>query len=276
LPTAQTTTAFPILMYHALWPAEDRAETLARIWDADAQMRDPGARLYALDERVFADQVERIARVMPVGGGWNELDNPTAPRRAWITFDDGHRSNHALALPILRRFDCRAIFFITTDWIGTDGFMNENELRDLRNAGMMIGTHGCSHRYLSDLSESEVSRELSESKTKLEGILGEPVISVSLPGGRSHPSIRRLAGELGYRHVFTSRMALARPGEDRLDWPRIAITNRRPESFLSELLAGQTAQLDAMARKARLRQTVRNLLGTRLYDRVRSLIIGKG
>jgi peptidoglycan/xylan/chitin deacetylase (PgdA/CDA1 family) len=35
--------------------------------------------------------------------------NPVA-----LTFDDGYLSNHEIALPILRKHDCKAIFFIAT------------------------------------------------------------------------------------------------------------------------------------------------------------------
>ncbi len=35
-----------------------------------------------------------------------------------VTFDDGHESDYTLALPLLRKFNFKATFFITTDWIG--------------------------------------------------------------------------------------------------------------------------------------------------------------
>lgn len=36
---------------------------------------------------------------------------------AMITFDDGYRDNHDVALPILRRHDVRAVFFVATGYV---------------------------------------------------------------------------------------------------------------------------------------------------------------
>jgi len=47
------------------------------------------------------------------------VDEPGAGAVA-ITFDDGYRDNHDVALPILRQHGLTATFFVTTDWIETD------------------------------------------------------------------------------------------------------------------------------------------------------------
>ncbi|NQT86609.1 polysaccharide deacetylase family protein, partial [bacterium] len=37
-----------------------------------------------------------------------------------ITFDDGYRDNHDVALPTLQKHGLTATFFVTTDWMDTD------------------------------------------------------------------------------------------------------------------------------------------------------------
>jgi peptidoglycan/xylan/chitin deacetylase (PgdA/CDA1 family) len=262
-------------MYHALWRGEDDPDALARQWAADSQLRDPGARLYALDRRVFERQMRQIAALRPAcPESWDRLDAST-PNAAWITFDDGHRSNHDLALPILQSFGLRAMFFVTTDWIGSDGFMTEDQLRALRRAGMLLGTHGCSHAYFSGLSPEALRRELTASKERLEGVLGEPVTALALPGGRNRHRIQDLARQAGYRHLFTSRIALAKPGQDPLDWPRIPIANRQPEDYLPRLLAGDARLVAAQARAQRRRDLAKRVLGNAAYDFLRGLLLAK-
>ncbi len=227
-------TAFPILMYHALWPAIEDPSAQADHFARDPQLADPGARLYALDVRDFARQVSALSAArngQAALADWDQLSadlRGAPPGRAagWITFDDGHHSNADLALPVLKERGLWGIFFVTSDWIGRPGFMDEVQIRRLRAEGMLIGSHGCSHRYLSDLSAEELGRELEESKRRLEQIVGEPVKGVSLPGGRNHRLVGRLARRAGYEHVFTSRIGLARSNGDPMDWPRIPITNR--------------------------------------------------
>jgi peptidoglycan/xylan/chitin deacetylase (PgdA/CDA1 family) len=264
-------------MYHALWRGLDAPAAIEAGWAADPQLREPGARLYALDHRDFERQMQAIATAgRQTPGDWADLDALSGASAISITFDDGHRSNHELALPVLQRHGLRGIFFITTDWIGTDGFMSAGQLRDLRRSGMLLGTHGCSHAYFSDLEEDALRRELVESKARLEGILGEPVPAVALPGGRNHPAIAELARQAGYRHVFTSRIAQARAGGDPLDWPRIPITHRQPADFISRLLAGDTTLIEAMAKSERRRAMAKKVLGNALYDRLRGWVLKSG
>ena len=39
------------------------------------------------------------------------------PNPAMITFDDGYRDNHDVVLPILKRHDAKAVFFIATSYV---------------------------------------------------------------------------------------------------------------------------------------------------------------
>lgn len=265
-------------MYHALWPGLDDPSALEALWAADPQLRDPGARRYALDVRTFHRQMRQVAAAAPPAGAsrpasWAALDDPASRNGVWITFDDGHVSNADLAWPVLRELGLGAILFITTDWIGTPGFMSAAQIRELRAGGLLIGAHGCSHRFLSDLDETEARRELVESRGRLEDILGESVAGMALPGGRNHPRLRKLAADAGYRHLFTSRIALARAEGDPLDWPRVPITNVQPADFLPALLSGDARGLHRMARNAAIRGAAKRMLGNRLYERLRGLLL---
>lgn len=270
-----STVSFPVLMYHGLWPALDDPQALQNLWDADPQMHDPGARRYALDFRTFQQQMEQIAafRHAPFTE-WNKrLAEPPHDGLPLITFDDGHVSNATLAHPLLARLNLKAIFFITTDWIDTPGFMTAGQIRHLSDSGMLIGSHGCSHQYFSDMTNEQLREEMAQSRRKLETILGEPVQTLSLPGGRNHASIRKMARELGYRHIFTSSLAPASPNTDPLDWPRIPITQQLSPDFVPRLLKGDFRAVRAMSRAARCRGLAQRLLGNRVYDQLRSFVI---
>lgn len=265
-------------MYHALWPAQASPDDLMKYWAQDPQLREPGTRVYALEQTAFRRQMQSLARAgAQQPAQWGDLDRQTPScNQVWITFDDGHQSNCELALPVLQEFGLVAIFFITTDWIGQPGFMTPPQIRQLRAAGHLIGAHGCSHRYFDTMTEEDLRRELSESKRRLEELLGEEVPAMALPGGKNHPQIQRLAREAGYRHLFTSRIALAdRAGADPLDWPRIPITNRLPENFLERILHGDTRGVRRLARRAQVLRSARALLGGPFYERVRTLLFGR-
>jgi peptidoglycan/xylan/chitin deacetylase (PgdA/CDA1 family) len=120
-----------------------------------------------------------------------------------LTFDDGGRSAVTDTAPILERRGWRGHFFVTTELIGADGFMNGDEILALHAAGHVVGSHSCSHPHLTRLDDADVLREWCESKAVLEELLGERVTVASVPTGYYAKRIGRLAAEAGYEHLFT-------------------------------------------------------------------------
>ncbi len=104
------------------------------------------------------------------------------PGFAAVTFDDGMRNNHSVALPILRELNIAATVYVTIDfidgtspWIGPHGdgaMLNEDELRDLARAGWEIGAHTITHADLSTLDYDSCLREIVDSRDALERIVG--------------------------------------------------------------------------------------------------------
>ncbi len=85
-------------------------------------------------------------------------------------------------------------------------FLNWDEIREMRAAGMEFGSHGHSHEVLSHLDPAQQKEELGRSKEILEAALGEPVWSLAYPvGGRDayNGESCRLARAAGYRFAFT-------------------------------------------------------------------------
>lgn len=81
------------------------------------------------DIHTFRWQMELLARcfhVMPLHGALQAVAAGKVPQRAvCITFDDGYRSIHELALPVLREFDLPATVFVTSGYIGQGSMWND-------------------------------------------------------------------------------------------------------------------------------------------------------
>lgn len=127
-----------------------------------------------------------------------------------ITFDDGHRSNLELAAPRLAERGLSAYFFITSGFIGKrHGFMNADEVNALsRHPGVVVGSHGVSHRFFADLSNCEAEHELTSSREALEAMTGVPCQSMSFPGGRYNHQVLKVMKTCGYRQWFGSAIDL--------------------------------------------------------------------
>lgn len=81
------------------------------------------------DIATFRWQMALLARcfhVLPLSSALAALDAGTLPTRAvCITFDDGYRSVHDLALPVLREFGLPATVFVTSGFVGEGNMWND-------------------------------------------------------------------------------------------------------------------------------------------------------
>ena len=64
-------------------------------------------------------------------------------------------------------------FFITTNYIGTYGFVTRTEIQELANRGHTIGAHSCSHPLrMARCTWQQLVEEWSRSCSTLGGIIG--------------------------------------------------------------------------------------------------------
>lgn len=131
---------------------------------------------------------------------------------AILTFDDGELNNFDLVLPVLKGLGLKAYFFIIVSRVGKDGYMDWGHLRKLLDAGMMIGSHGLSHRILTRLSSLQIEEELRVSKQELEIHLKQEIDTLSIPRGYCNDKIIETAYRLGFKTIFISKRP---PGLER-------------------------------------------------------------
>ena len=160
-----------------------------------------GAHVYKLRREDFACHLDAIAAAGPQVGTVRDLK----PTPVLLTFDDGGVSFHHPIADLLEQRGWRGHFFITTDRIGTPGFLSEAELRDLHRRGHVIGSHSRSHpTRMAALSRAELDREWSESIARLSAVLGEAVKTASVPGGYYSRPVAEAAAAAGIDVLFTS------------------------------------------------------------------------
>lgn len=82
-----------------------------------------------VDSAQFNMHIQTFARffnVLDLGDAFDRLQRGGLPRRAVvITFDDGYKDNIAVALPILRRWQVPATFFIATGYLDGSAMWND-------------------------------------------------------------------------------------------------------------------------------------------------------
>lgn len=106
------------------------------------------------------------------------------PKTIAITFDDGYENNYTYVYPVLKKLDLPATIFVVTDWVGRDGYMTWDQIKEItQNSKIAIGNHTKTHPHLPSLNDGEIGGEVYSSKLILEEKLNRPVDMLSYPGG---------------------------------------------------------------------------------------------
>jgi len=190
-----------------------------------------------------------------------------------LTFDDGGISFHTIIAPILEKYGFKGFFFISTNFIGTKGFLNEIQIKDLSYRGHQIGPHSCSHpRDMTKLSDFQIYSEWKSSKKIIENILNKKVNIASIPSGFFNKKVVKIMSEIGIHNIYTSI-----PQNKKIEYEKIklfgrfAIQNFDNNSLVTEIINSNKTRL-----KIFIRWYILNILRTILgdsYFKLRNLLI---
>jgi len=121
-----------------------------------------------------------------------------------LTVDDGNRSDVTNILPSLVERGLHAVFFICSGRIGQADFLDKENLRELLDAGMTIGSHGMDHLPWRTLGDEQLRDELVRSKRALEAACGVTIEEAACPFGSYDRRVLAALRSAGYRRVYTS------------------------------------------------------------------------
>lgn len=229
--------------------------------------REPGAELYDVVVEDFREQMEYLKNynyLVTTFDNSGKLNDPS--KNVIITFDDGEMNNFKSALPVLKEFGYPAYFFVTVKRIGRPGYMGWEELKRLRDMGMVIGSHGLNHEILIDLNDKKLEQELAESKAILEQHLKINIEDFSVPRGFYNERILEKARQAGYRNIFVSGKAKGQAIS------RVAVKGNWTVRRFDQALRGRVPVGEGVFNLAK--GTVKRLLASGGYDRVRGGLLG--
>lgn len=178
--------------------------------------------------------------------------NPVVEKAVAITLDDGWLDNYRYAYPVFERFGIKATVFVITgrtDAASMLGCASSGEIPPHEEAkahilgghaervvldwgtirtmaaGDLVGfhSHTVSHRRCAELSPGELLHELTASKQALERQLASSCDYLCWPYGSFDDDAVRIAGEVGYRAVFTTIDGFCLPGSDPMRIRRIDV-----------------------------------------------------
>lgn len=157
-----------------------------------------------------------------------------------LSFDDGHKSVPR-AVELIRRVseEIKIRVFIPT-FIFEQPNMENLDLAELQklsqHKNLTVGSHGHYHRPLTRLTRTELRDELFKSKSTLEDILAEQILSISYPYGEVNSQVREVASAVGFRQGYTSFWGINSLKSDSLSLYRIQVLGYESKELLRRKL----------------------------------------
>lgn len=263
-----------VLQYHSV--VDDLKQAIAR---------SPYERLFSVSKDAFEAQMRGLA-----SAGYRFLSNTELldaltgkgelpPRSVVVTFDDGWRSIYDHAWPVMRELHIPATIFLTTDAkaevftkkAAVDAPLTPTMVREMAAAGIDFQGHGVTHGDLSRMSETEVRRELSDSRAAIESLTGRPVDTYSLPGTTRHTrELVRISRALSYRAIHTPFIGAVSPGANPMMIRRIMVEG----SFDMDAFRANLRPLPILQRKviSYLKKLPPRILGPKIWMPIRAYL----
>lgn len=163
----------------------------------------------------------------------NGIDNNT--KYVVLTFDDGHKDNLKYAYPILKEFNAIATFFIISDYVGKNGWVdNFGQLHNKNNNNyqwwellnweeimsvndhFLTQIHGKSHKQMDTISLKDLDDELQTSKTIINNKLNINASVFCYPFGRFNDQVISRTIKNGYIGACSTNKGINIPFQTNL------------------------------------------------------------
>lgn len=226
----------PILMYHSIQDV-DKYEIM---------------RSLHVKPKAFATHM-RILRALGYRGcsvseALDAFETKSQERLVAISFDDGYQNFFTNALPTLIKHGFSATVYPVVDYIGEynhwdvktgisrNALMTQTELHSCLESGIELGCHSATHKSLKQ-KNVDLSKEITESKIRLETLLNTNITSFCYPYGHVNEKAVDTIKNSGYRSATTMIRSRANATDDPLLLPRIPVTwHTLPHLFLAKIL----------------------------------------
>jgi peptidoglycan/xylan/chitin deacetylase (PgdA/CDA1 family) len=124
---------------------------------------------------------------------------PPATRQIALTYDDGPNDACTMRLlETLAKHEVHATFFL----IGRYVEQRPDIVREIVQAGHIVGNHTLTHPLLIFQSEPEIKRQITTCQAALHEAIGQPSNLFRPPFGGRRPAVLRIARELGLQPVM--------------------------------------------------------------------------
>ncbi|AKQ46488.1 polysaccharide deacetylase [Rufibacter radiotolerans] len=169
----------PILCYHQIreWKASDGKvgkDYIVKVTEFKAQMKMLADSGY---HTILPDQLQ----------DYLTKGTPLPSKPIMLTFDDTKLDQYTVAKPELEKYGFKGVFFIMTVSIGRPNYMTKAQIKELSDAGHVIGSHTYDHHNVKKYQGQDWVTQIEKPTKQLEAITGKPIKYFAYPFGLWNP-----------------------------------------------------------------------------------------
>lgn len=142
--------------------------------------------------------------------------------------------------PVVRQETVERIAELSQADLPDDLMLSTQQLRGLRQAGMLIGAHTLSHPILAKTGGAEAEHEIAASRDILENLLGEPVRLFAYPNGKPGSDYTRrdvdIVRRLGFEAAVSTSWGANTRNADPLQLPHFTSWEKQRWRYGARLL----------------------------------------
>lgn len=155
-------------------------------------------------------------------------NSPLPDRAVAISIDDAYLSVYRVAWPRLKAAGLPFTLFVATGPIdaGHKGYMTWDQLRELRDNGVTIGSQTVNHPHMPTLSREAALAELTKSQRRFKEELGQAPDMIAYPYGEASLETMSVAKEIGFIAGFGQHSGVLDASDPPFYLPRFAMNEK--------------------------------------------------
>ena len=126
-----------------------------------------------------------------------------------LTFDDGYEDNYTNMMPMVRAMGMKATMFVPINYIGKEHYVSWQQLKEMQDNGIEIGSHSANHIPLNQVDNLENETKLSKLLMEWNGL--KTIYFFSYPNGvytdesvkslKENDYLAAVTGDAGYNYL---------------------------------------------------------------------------
>ncbi len=147
-----------------------------------------------------------------------------------ISVDDADKSFLEVGWPLFKKNNIPVTLFVTTGTISNNQkYINWDQIRKLKEEGVIIGAHSHTHAHMPDISIEEVRNEIETSNKIFLKELGEIPTLFAFPYGETTDEIIELVKEFKFKVAFGQHSGIINETSNMYYLPRFSLNERYGE-----------------------------------------------